>query len=154
VKRTAATISVAVAVAASLLAAGAQGRGPSARAARAAVVQLRSTSLGRILVDGSGFTLYEHTNDPRGRDLCASSSECIESWPAYTSRGRPTPGRGVRASLLSTIALPGGARQVTYAGHPLYLYAGDSGPGETGYVGADSFGGRWLAVGAGGRAVR
>lgn len=57
-------------------------------------------------------------------------------------------------SLLSAIKLSTGASQVTYAGHPLYLYRGDSGPGDTAYVGANEFGGSWDALDATGRAVR
>jgi predicted lipoprotein with Yx(FWY)xxD motif len=60
----------------------------------------------------------------------------------------------VKASSLSTIKLPGGASQVTYAGHPLYLYSGDSGPGETDYVGVSAFGGDWDAINAAGHAVK
>ena len=59
--------------------------------------------------------------------------------------------RGLKPSLLGTIALGGGRRQVTYAGHPLYTYAFDSGPAETGYVGATQFGGTWRALSATGR---
>jgi predicted lipoprotein with Yx(FWY)xxD motif len=60
----------------------------------------------------------------------------------------------VRASLLSTIKLSGGANQVTYAGHPLYLYKGDSEPGDTSYVGQSSFGGTWHAINAAGHTVK
>jgi predicted lipoprotein with Yx(FWY)xxD motif len=57
---------------------------------------------------------------------------------------------GVKASLLSTTS----GHQVTYAGHPLYTYSGDSGPGDTSYVGAKSFGGTWYAINASGGTVR
>jgi predicted lipoprotein with Yx(FWY)xxD motif len=59
----------------------------------------------------------------------------------------------VKSSLLSTIKLPGGASQVTYAGHPLYLYSSETGPGETGYVGVHAFGGDWDAINAAGHGV-
>jgi hypothetical protein len=42
---------------------------------------------------------------------------------------------------------------VTYAGHPLYLYAGDSGAAETSYVGVKQFGGSWYAINGSGHAV-
>ncbi len=99
--------------------AGAQGGVPIAGAARAASVQLRNSSLGKILVDSSGFTLYEFSKDSRNKDTCVKVSGCSAVWPALTTHGSPTAGAGVKASLLSTIKLPGGARQVTYAGHPL-----------------------------------
>ena len=62
----------------------------------------------------------------------------------------PTGGSGVKASLLSTTS----GRQVTYAGHPLYTYTGDSGPGKTSYVGVKAFGGTWYAINASGGTVK
>ena len=47
-----------------------------------------------------------------------------------------------------------GVKQVTYAGHPLYVYSGDSGPHQTDYVGQVQFGGAWYAIGPGGHDVR
>ncbi len=126
---------------------------PTAHASRAARVQLRSTSQGRILVDASGFTLYRFTRDPRNRDTCLGITECASIWPPFRTTGRPTAGPGVKASLLSSIPLAGGARQVTYAGHPLYLYAPASERGETAYIGVINFGGTWLGVNAGGALV-
>ncbi len=136
------------------VAAGAQGAIPAAHAARAAKVTLRHTRLGSILATSSGFTLYEFTRDHSSADTCVHISGCSETWPALQTSGRPTAGPGVKSSLLSTTRLPGGKTQVTYAGHPLYLYSGDSGPGETSYVGETAFGGRWYAVSASGGAVK
>jgi predicted lipoprotein with Yx(FWY)xxD motif len=128
---------------------------PAAAAAPGrAKVMLRHTRLGTILVSASGRTLYEFTRDHRSANSCLRISGCAEVWPALQTRGKPLAGRGVRASLLSSIRLPSGARQVTYARHPLYLYAGDSGPGETSYVGESQFGGRWYALRASGALVR
>jgi predicted lipoprotein with Yx(FWY)xxD motif len=132
---------------------GAQGQ-PGAQAANAAKVQLRSTGLGRILVSSAGFTLYRFTRDGRNSDACLMVSGCAKVWPPLTTSGRPLAGPGVKPSLLSSIRLPSGARQVTYAGHPLYLYAPASERGETYYVGATSFGGTWEAVSAAGRGVK
>jgi predicted lipoprotein with Yx(FWY)xxD motif len=135
--------------------AGARGGAPTARAAAPAKVQLASTTSGRILVDGSsGFTLYEFTKDSRNKDACVKVSGCVALWPPLTSSGKPRAGAGVRASLLSTIRLPSGARQVTYAGHPLYTYPADGAPAQTSYIGADQFGGRWYALNAAGHAVK
>jgi predicted lipoprotein with Yx(FWY)xxD motif len=133
--------------------AAADARVPAAHAARAATVQLRSTSLGKILVNSSGFTLYEFTKDSRNKNTCVKVSGCSAVWPALSAHGSTTAGPGVKASLLSSITLPGGARQVTYAGHPLYLYSEASERGETSYVGVSHFGGKWLAVNAAGHAV-
>jgi predicted lipoprotein with Yx(FWY)xxD motif len=143
------------AIAASAFAiASAQAGASSAHAARTVEVELHHTSLGEVLASASGFTLYEFTKDHAGSDSCAKTSGCLKVWPALQSSGKPKAGAGVRASLLSTIKLSGGASQVTYAGHPLYLYSGDSKPGETSYVGVSEFGGWWYAVNAAGGAVK
>jgi predicted lipoprotein with Yx(FWY)xxD motif len=47
-----------------------------------------------------------------------------------------------------------GARQVTCAGHPLYTYIADAGPGDTSYVGQSQFGGKWFAPNAAGQIVK
>jgi predicted lipoprotein with Yx(FWY)xxD motif len=125
-----------------------------AQAAKVAKVQLRKTSLGRILVESSGFTLYLFTIDPRNKDRCVMVSECAHVWPPLTTTGRPVAGPGVKSSLLSTIKLPNGKKQVTYAGHPLYRYAPSTERGETAYVGAEGFGGMWEAVNAAGHSVK
>ncbi len=126
----------------------------TAHSAHAAKVALRHTALGNILVTSSGFTLYEFTRDHAGADSCVHVSGCTETWPPLQTSAKPIAGPGVKASLLSTTRLPGGKTQATYAGHPLYTYSGDSGPGETYYVGQSLFGGRWYALNASGGAVR
>jgi predicted lipoprotein with Yx(FWY)xxD motif len=125
-----------------------------ADAARVAKVQSRHTSLGTVLVTGSGFTLYRFTRDPRNKDTCAKVSKCPANWPALRTSGTPIAGPGVKRSLLSSIALAGGGRQVTYAGHPLYTYAAASEPAETVYAGAMQFGGTWDAVSLSGNLVK
>ncbi|MBV8989903.1 MAG: hypothetical protein JOY58_05280 [Solirubrobacterales bacterium] len=134
----------ALAFAASALAAGKPGP----------TIQLRATALGKIVVNGRGRTAYEFTRDRRNRDACAKVSGCTSVWPAITVKGNPAAGPGIKRSLLGTIRLAGGVKQVTYAGHPLYTYSGDSGPGQTAYVGVSQFGGIWYAINAGGNTVR
>ncbi|MGD1058605.1 MAG: hypothetical protein ABR992_14460 [Solirubrobacteraceae bacterium] len=127
---------------------------PITHVAHAPTVQLRHTSIGTILTSSSGLTLYEFTRDHTNADSCVKVSGCAQLWPALQSSGAPTAGAGVKASLLSTIRLSSGARQVTYAGHPLYLYSGDSSPADTSYVGAQQFGGKWYALNAAGHFVK
>jgi predicted lipoprotein with Yx(FWY)xxD motif len=123
---------------------------PIAHSSTASTVQLRHTNLGSILVSSSGRTLYEFTRDHANRNSCAAIRGCSAVWPSLKVGGRPTAGSGVKASLLSSTS----GKQVTYAGHPLYTYSGDSGPGETSYVGVKQFGGTWYAINASGGAVR
>jgi predicted lipoprotein with Yx(FWY)xxD motif len=150
-KRTYLFLAVALASAASAATvASAQSNLPAARSSATATVQLRHTSLGSILVNSSGRTLYEFTRDHGNKNSCAAISGCSSVWPSLKASGRPTAGSGVKASLLSTTS----GHQVTYAGHPLYTYTGDSGPGETSYVGVKAFGGTWYAINASGGTVK
>ena len=147
-------VAVLASVASAAAVASAAGDPPLARASRAAKVELRHTALGKILVDASGDTLYRFTKDTHNKDTCVNVSGCLGNWPALSTSAKPIAGPGVKASLLSSIKLPDGARQVTYAGHPLYLYSGASEAAETVYVGAVQFGGTWYAVNAAGNTVR
>jgi predicted lipoprotein with Yx(FWY)xxD motif len=125
----------------------------SASAAAVTSIGLRKTGLGRLLVNSRGFTLYAFSRDGGGTDRCVQVRGCTGVWPVLRATGRPVAGGGVEASLLGTIGLPGGVRQVTYAGHPLYTYAFDNAPAQTGYVGASQFGGVWRALTASGKLI-
>jgi predicted lipoprotein with Yx(FWY)xxD motif len=125
-----------------------------AAAAGATTVKLARTSAGRLLETGSGQTLYMFTRDSRNRDTCLPLSGCAAAWPPLTVSGRLSAAGGARNSLLATISIGHGRRQVTYAGHPLYLFAGDPTAGDASYLGFSSFGGTWDGVGAAGQAVK
>jgi predicted lipoprotein with Yx(FWY)xxD motif len=116
-----------------------------------AVVALRQTALGRVLVDARGRTLYLFEKDKRGRSACYGA--CAAYWPPLTSPAKPRAARGARASLLSVSKRTDGTRQVTYAGHPLYTFIGDKRAGQTTGEGLTDFGAAWYAVAAIGRAV-
>jgi predicted lipoprotein with Yx(FWY)xxD motif len=121
---------------------------------RPAQLKVHKTSIGKILVNRAGFTVYEFTRDHGAHNTCVHVSQCPTIWPALTTNGKPLAGAGVNRKLLGTITLAGGVKQVTYAGHPLYTYAGDSAPAQTSYVGVSAFGGFWYALNASGRAVK
>jgi predicted lipoprotein with Yx(FWY)xxD motif len=125
---------------------GLYGAGPatSSGASMAAAVDLRGSSLGQILVDGQGRTLYLFEADTAGTSNCHGA--CTSAWPPYLSGGAPKAGAGVAAGLLGTIRGDDGGAQVTYHGHPLYYYAGDSEPGDTTGQGLNQFGARWYVV--------
>ena len=125
----------------------------SARAASGgARISLRKTHLGMLLVNSHGFTLYAFSRDPRNVDRCVSMSGCSSTWPLVRTGARPIAGPGLKRSLLGSIKVHGGL-QVTYAGHPLYSYSGDPGPGSTSYVGVSQFKGVWRGVQASGATV-
>jgi predicted lipoprotein with Yx(FWY)xxD motif len=143
---------VAVAAIGASTSASARPTGPVAGAAGVATVRLGSSSLGRILVDRHGGTLYNFTKDSRDKDTCVPTRGCTGLWPPFTTTGKPIAGQGVKASLLGTIKLPHGVEQVTYDGRPLYTYDGDA--TGSAYVGAHQFGGYWYAFNAAGRVMR
>lgn len=120
-----------------------RGRAPSA----GAVVELRHTALGTVLVDARGRTLYLFEKDRNGVSMCGSA--CTAYWPPLTSHGTPHAGRGVRASLLKLTA----ARQVSYAGHLLYTFVGDKRPGQTTGEGLTNFGAGWYVLSANGTKI-
>jgi predicted lipoprotein with Yx(FWY)xxD motif len=122
-----------------------------ARAPKSAVVTLKKTSLGTILVDPRGRTLYLFEKDAKGVSSCTNA--CLSYWPAFTSRTVPRAGAGVQQSLLRLAAPTRGLRQVTYAGHPLYTFVGDKRSGETTGEGLRNFGGGWDVLGADGRKI-
>src|SRR5579884_2799644 len=65
-----------------------------------AKLQLRKTSVGTILVNGRGYTVYAFTKDRRNRDNCQKSSACIHVWPAVATTGSPIAGPGVKRGLI------------------------------------------------------
>jgi predicted lipoprotein with Yx(FWY)xxD motif len=114
-------------------------------------VSLRKTALGPILVNSRGRTVYLFAKDRNGKSACNGS--CAKFWPPLLSRGKPTAGSGLRASLLGTTRRSDGSSQVTYNKHPLYTFALDKGAGQTRGEGNSAFGAKWYAVSAAGRAV-
>ncbi len=116
-----------------------------------ATVSLRKTTLGLILVNSRGHTLYLFAKDRNGKSACTGS--CAKFWPPLLSQGKPSAGSGVKPSLLGTTSRSNGSRQVTYNKHPLYTYVLDKRAGQTKGEGISAFGARWYAVSARGRAV-
>jgi predicted lipoprotein with Yx(FWY)xxD motif len=146
------TLAIALGAAATLVATiHAKPSSASRVSATRAVVSLRKTALGTVLVDGRGRTLYLFEKDRNGVSSC--SSACLAYWPALTSIGTPRAGNGVHQSLLKLARAHNGARQVTYAGHPLYTFVGDKRAGQTTGEGLRNFGAEWYALAANGRAV-
>ena len=124
---------------------------PNAASAPSEKVRVASTNLGTVLVDSKGRTLYLFTKDSGKKSAC--SGMCATFWPPLRTGGKPTAGRGVRASLLGTTMRSDGRAQVTYHGHPLYGFAKDKKPGDTNGEGLTAFGGSWFAVSPAGNRV-
>jgi predicted lipoprotein with Yx(FWY)xxD motif len=118
----------------------------------ASVVATKTTSLGTFLVDSKGRALYLWDADHGSMSTC--SGACAQAWPPLTTSGTPKAGGKVKASLLGTTTRPDGSREVTYAGHPLYYFEGDSAPGQTAGQGSDGFGAPWWVVSPAGKAIQ
>ena len=110
-----------------------------------------STSGKGYLTDGSGRALYLWVADKGSKSVC--TGECAQDWPPLTSQGTPSAGGGVKAGELGTSPRPGGGEQVTYHGHPLYYFEGDTGPGTTTGQGSPQFGAKWWLVAPSGAAI-
>jgi len=106
--------------------------GAAAHPTATATVKIAKTRLGTILVDAQGRTLYLFTLDTKSFITCQTGySNCPATWPPYLTTGKPRAGSGVKVGLLGTVhrTRPAGI-QVTYNGHPLYVYAYDKKPGD------------------------
>jgi predicted lipoprotein with Yx(FWY)xxD motif len=141
----------AIAGAAVLVAAAYAGSGSTPSTSTGALVALRKTMLGSVLVDARGRTLYLFERDRSGMSACDTS--CVKFWPPLASRTTPRAGKGVHRAKLAVTRRHDGRRQVTYAGHPLYTFVGDKAPGETSGEGLTNFGAEWYALAASGRTV-
>jgi predicted lipoprotein with Yx(FWY)xxD motif len=115
------------------------------------VTVVNSAAHGPILADGNGRVLYLLESDAAGQSGCTEM--CLVIWPAYLAAAGtpPTADSGVQARLLGTAARPAGGVQVSYAGHPLYYYLGDSRPGDTRGQRVEDSWGEWYLVHPDGR---
>jgi predicted lipoprotein with Yx(FWY)xxD motif len=134
-----------------VLIAAAHGGSAATLAPKGALVALRKTTLGSVLVDARGRTLYIFEKDRKGVSACKTA--CAKFWPPLVSRATPRAGKGVHESMLGVTKRQDGRRQVTYAGHPLYAFVGDKTPGQTSGEGLTNFGAEWYALAASGRTV-
>jgi predicted lipoprotein with Yx(FWY)xxD motif len=110
-----------------------------------------NSSLGKVLVDSKGRTVYLFQKDTGSMSTC--SGACATDWPPVTTTGKPTAGSGLTASMVGTTTRSDGTKQVTYNGHPLYNYVGDQKAGDTNGQGISAFGAKWYAVSPAGSTV-
>jgi predicted lipoprotein with Yx(FWY)xxD motif len=139
---------VAVILAAGALLAVAGFAGASTLATRVGVTH---SKFGSILADGHGHSLYLFDRDSKGKSSCYGG--CAGEWPPLIVSGKPHAKSGVKAALLGRTKRHDGRWQVTYRGHPLYTFAGDTSRGQTNGEGLDDFGGWWYLVSPAGTKV-
>jgi predicted lipoprotein with Yx(FWY)xxD motif len=142
-------LALAVAAAGAATAAAITHQSSAAAAKLHGTVNLRKTSIGKVLVTKSGLTLYLFLADHHKKSSCYG--QCAGYWPPLMKKGKLSAGKGLKAKYLGTTKRKNGKRQVTYKGHPLYRFKLDHGPGKLAGQGQDFFGGRWYAVSASGR---
>jgi predicted lipoprotein with Yx(FWY)xxD motif len=116
-----------------------------------ATVGVAQTSLGKILVDSPGRTLYLFMADAGTKSACTGA--CAAAWPPLPAHGKPTAGGSADAGLLGTAARSDGARQVTYNGRLLYRFANDQKPGDVNGQGVTAFGAAWFVLSATGNEI-
>ena len=110
----------------------------------ATVIKTASSSGNTFLTDGSGRAVYLWTKDTGGMSACTGA--CAGAWPPVTTTGTATASGSAKSSDLGTITRSDGSKQVTYNGHPLYYFSGDTGPGTATGQGSDGFGAKWWLV--------
>ncbi|MDT4934137.1 MAG: hypothetical protein QOK11_2029 [Pseudonocardiales bacterium] len=117
----------------------------------AATVDVHTGNGASFLTDSSGRALYLWTPDTKTKSMC--SGACATAWPPLTVKAAPTAGTGATASDLGTISRSDGTKQVTYAGHPLYYFAGDKAAGQTNGEGSNGFGAPWYVLAPSGQQI-
>jgi predicted lipoprotein with Yx(FWY)xxD motif len=125
--------------------------GNSASSSAGTVITTGTSSAGAFLTNSSGRAIYLFLADSKDKSAC--SGACAAAWPPVTATGQPTASGSVNAGDLGTITRSDGTKQVTYDGHPLYYFAGDTGPGMDHGQGVDGFGAKWWLVAPSGSSI-
>ena len=125
--------------------------GTTTSSGAATVATAKVGDLGTVLVNGDGMTLYLFEADTGSTSTC--TGECAGIWPALTTTGNATGSMGASSSMLGTTTRDDGSTQVTYNGHPVYLYTGETAAGQANGEGINHFGGLWYAVTTAGTAA-
>jgi predicted lipoprotein with Yx(FWY)xxD motif len=135
----------------STVGAGASQTSAATSTAAARTITTRSGSLGAYLTDAAGRAVYAFSADTAHASKCTGT--CAKEWPPLTTAGAPNATGQATSGMLGTLARTDGRTQVTYDGHPLYYFAGDSAAGDTNGEGIDNFGGRWYVVAPSGHTI-
>jgi predicted lipoprotein with Yx(FWY)xxD motif len=124
---------------------------PAGNRSGAASITLANSNLGKILVNSKGQTLYLFQADKGTASTC--NGACASAWPPVITNGAPVAGAGVSSAKLGTTKRGDGTHEVTYNGHPLYTFVGDSSPGQATGEGNPGFGAEWDVVSAAGNKI-
>jgi predicted lipoprotein with Yx(FWY)xxD motif len=125
--------------------AGGSSGGATGSSTSATGLHVASTSLGKVLVDAQGRTVYLLTAD--GRNMSTCGGDCLSLWPAVS------PGHSKLGVPVGSTKTPDGTPTTTVAGQPVYTFSNDHGPGDVNGEGIKAFGGTWYAVSPAGQAI-
>jgi predicted lipoprotein with Yx(FWY)xxD motif len=117
-----------------------------------AALGVASTSLGDVLVDGQGLTVYMLTADSPKHSSC--SSECLEYWPLVAAPSSGAPSVSGISATLGVTKSTGGESMLTANGWPLYTFANDQAPGDVNGQGMQTFGGTWYVLSPAGQPIK
>jgi predicted lipoprotein with Yx(FWY)xxD motif len=106
------------------------------------MMKVEVTSAGKVLANPHGMTVYYYTGDKPGSGVSACTGTCAAAWPPVAAPVR-VPAGLMLPGPLSAIVRPGGVRQLTINGYPIYRYAEDKAPGQAKGNGA---GGEWHVI--------
>jgi predicted lipoprotein with Yx(FWY)xxD motif len=106
---------------------------------------------GTYLTGAGGRALYLWVADTNGKSAC--SGACAKAWPPVITNAAPTAAGSAVASDLGTTTRSNGTKQVTYKGHPLYYFIGDTHAGTFTGEGSNGFGHKWWLVTPSGTAI-
>jgi predicted lipoprotein with Yx(FWY)xxD motif len=123
----------------------------SGSSASSTVITTKTSSGGSFLTNGAGRSVYLFMADSSGKSTCDGA--CAAAWPPVIATGQPTATGSAQASDLGTITRSDGTKQVTYDGHPLYYFQGDTGPGTDKGQGLNGFGALWYLVAPSGSSI-
>lgn len=115
----------------------------------ASIKATQSATLGNIISDNSGRTLYMYTRDEINKSNCYDS--CAQHWPPLLTIDAPAVASGATASILGTTKRTDGSTQITYNGMPLYYWWQDVKPGDT--LG-QNVGAVWFVVDLDGKVIK
>lgn len=133
----------------------------TAAAAPAVAVASSSTTIssgkvkaGTVVVNSSGLTLYSFAHDSKNKSTCYGS--CAKVWIPLAAKGSVVvkSGSGLSQQLAGKFKRTDGTYQVTYGGHPLYHFTGDTKAGQQNGENKKLNGGRWFVVGKSGKLIK
>ena len=145
------TLALAVAAVLAVAACGSSGSSGGNSGSSGTTITTRSGPAGTYLANASGRAVYLFAIDSMNKSKC--SGGCASLWPPVVAKGKLSASSGAVSSDLGSITRSDGTKQVTYKGHPLYYFSGDSGSGMTKGQGLNSFGGKWWLVAPSGNAL-